>query len=301
MALPRAERCSARPGDRGTAPTRRGDSQQPPFAAPRAARRPLPGPPEARAAERRAPAARAPPEGRPGALQKPPAEAATVPHDGGSTRDGGSEVGEDSDAAPPSTGEALPGPLLLASLCRPQFGSSSSALSDGSIGHPTFCRSACVVVQAGTRCPRGPACTWCPDPSCKTRRRLDKRTRSLFREMDDLIKISVVWPVLKSKVDELGFGSVATRALEKWRVDVMSMPEFAGRPLDVRLLKPHCVKGLRRLRLTDLCACPILPEGVVERTERLLRELRALERIRTHMTASPMSFATLQNNVPNSL
>ncbi|CAK0849949.1 unnamed protein product [Prorocentrum cordatum] len=291
MELPPAERCSERPGDRVIAPTRWGDSRQPPSQLPGPPDSRL-GPPEAKAAGRRAHAARGPPEGP----RKPPAEAAEAPHGGGSAR--GAEGGEGSGTVPSWACKSPPGALGIASLSGPKFCSSCSVPSDGSIGHPTFCRLACALVRSGTRCPRGPECAWCHEPSCKSRRYLDKQTRSLFREMDDLTKISVVWPALKSKVDELGFGSVATRALDKWRGDVMNMPEFAGQPLDVRLLNPYCVEGLRRLRLTDLCARPILPEGVVERTERLLTELRVFERMRTHMMVSPVSCATLGGNAP---
>lgn len=106
---------------------------------------------------------------------------------------------------------------------------------------------------------------------------MDKKNRALFREMDDFSKIDMVWPFLKTKVDELGLGSVATQALEKWRSDVMSMPQFAERPLNVCPPDPYSAEGLRRLRLVDLCSCPILPHDVVERTYRLLSELRTLQ------------------------
>ncbi|CAK0874667.1 unnamed protein product [Prorocentrum cordatum] len=231
-------------------------------------------------------AARCPERPRgPRVLRRPPAFAPTPSGGGapGAARGGGPERGGEVGAAPCRGSAAVPGaPPDVADIPRPRFCGQCSPSSEGSIGHPRFCRSGCVHVLAGTRCPRGPDCTWCHDPSCKTRRHLDKRSRQLFREMDDLSKIRTVWPVLKSKMDEVGLGGVATRALEKWRCDITSMPEFAGHPQDVRLPSQHCLERLRRFRLTDLCACPILPECVAERTERLLMELRAFERTRIY-------------------
>jgi len=94
--------------------------------------------------------------------------------------------------------------------------------------------------------------------------------------LDDISKIGIVWGVLGAKVGELGLGQEAAQALEKWRCDVMSMPQVAGRPLSVQRLQPALSKELHALRITDLCVRPILPDGVVERTGRLLVELRTI-------------------------
>lgn len=197
---------------------------------------------------------------------------------------------EDLGALPSLASESPPCAPSAESIPRPSFCSSASPLSVGSIGHPTLCNSACVHAQAGTSCPRGHVCTWCHDPHCTRRKYLDKRNRILLRKVDDFTKIAIVWPILTTKVDELGLGSAATQALEKWHSDVMSMPQFAGLPQLAGLarLYPHdrYVEGLRRLRLIDLCACPILPDGVLERTERLLMELRTFAACKL-MTVAP--------------
>ncbi|CAK0857447.1 unnamed protein product [Prorocentrum cordatum] len=168
-------------------------------------------------------------------------------------------------------------PPSLASIPRPRFCSSYRPLSAGSIGHPTFCQTLCLFVRGGGHCPRGPGCAWCHHPSCKKKRYLDKKTRMLFRQMDDLTRITTVLPCLQAKIHELDSGTAATRALEKWRDDIMRMPQFAGHSLDAPGLEPYCVEALRRLSLTDLCGYPILPESVVACTKRLLMELMASE------------------------
>jgi len=105
---------------------------------------------------------------------------------------------------------------------------------------------------------------------------LCKRSRTSFSLLDDCAKFGVVWPVLAAKVGELGLGKGAAQALERWRCDVVSMPQVAGRPLTVQLLNRNLSKELNALRIADLCVRPILPDGVVERTDRLLVELRTL-------------------------
>ncbi|CAK0857445.1 unnamed protein product [Prorocentrum cordatum] len=179
-----------------------------------------------------------------------------------------------------SRSQSTSGALLLqeaACFCCVVFCSSYRPLSAGSIGHPTFCQTLCLFVRGGGHCPRGPGCAWCHHPSCKKKRYLDKKTRMLFRQMDDLTRITTVLPCLQAKIHELDSGTAATRALEKWRDDIMRMPQFAGHSLDAPGLEPYCVEALRRLSLTDLCGYPILPESVVACTKRLLMELMASE------------------------
>jgi hypothetical protein len=94
----------------------------------------------------------------------------------------------------------------------------------------------------------------------------------------------MLWPILSTKVGELGLGDRATQALEKWRCDVMSMPQFAGRPMGVRLPNPNMLKELNTMKLSDLCVRAILPDCVVERTERLLIELRVLASVTYKLT-----------------
>lgn len=110
----------------------------------------------------------------------------------------------------------------------------------------------------------------------------------MCRKMDEPRKIGIVWTVLKAKVDEIGLGIGATQALEKWRSDVMRMPQFAGRILNVRLLDAQRLTSLLRelsnMTLSDLCHCPILPDGVVQRTENLLKELRTIALVADKVT-----------------
>jgi len=146
----------------------------------------------------------------------------------------------------------------------------------GSVGHPKLCQSLCRHVASGGRCPHGGACTMCHNPRCARRSCLCKKSRAVFGGVDDCSKIGMVWPVLQAKVGELGLGSRAAQALEEWRYDVVGLPQFAGRPMGVRLLSPSLLKELNGMMLSDLCTRPILPDGVVERTKRLLIELRAM-------------------------
>jgi len=148
--------------------------------------------------------------------------------------------------------------------------------SIGSIGHPKLCNSLCLHVERGTCCPHGAACTRCHNPRCARRRCLCKKSRTVLSQVDDCAKFGMVWPILKTKVDELGLGNRAAQALEKWRCDVMSMPEFAGRPMGVRLSNPTMLKELNAMKLSDLCVRPILPDGAHERAGLLLIELRII-------------------------
>ncbi|CAK0832140.1 unnamed protein product [Prorocentrum cordatum] len=115
-------------------------------------------------------------------------------------------------------------------------------------------------------------------------RRLCKQTRTLFGQMDDRGKVCAVWPVLRAKVEELGLGHGAVRALERWRGDVTSMPQLAGLPMSVRQLNRSHSSALDKTRLSDLCAQPILPDCVAERTERLLAELRIIASVTSKLT-----------------
>ncbi|CAK0857444.1 unnamed protein product [Prorocentrum cordatum] len=287
METPRAERCPQRP--RGTGPlpapapagprSPRGDGEPTlPTALPaasRPARRPSPR------AAREPPGRRAPPRVRPRRGAQRPPEAALLGPARRRPRAAAGAARALSRGGPghgvfPGLDGAAPRPDL-ASIPRPRFCSSYRPLSAGSIGHPTFCQTLCLFVRGGGHCPRGPGCAWCHHPSCKKKRYLDKKTRMLFRQMDDLTRITTVLPCLQAKIHELDSGTAATRALEKWRDDIMRMPQFAGHSLDAPGLEPYCVEALRRLSLTDLCGYPILPESVVACTKRLLMELMASE------------------------
>jgi hypothetical protein len=102
--------------------------------------------------------------------------------------------------------------------------------------------------------------------------------------MDDLSKIVTLLPFVRAKIDELGLGIVATQALEKWRSDVMSMPQFAGRPMSAPLPSPNLSKELSKVTLSELCVSTLLPDGVAERTERLLMELRVVASVARRLT-----------------
>lgn len=156
--------------------------------------------------------------------------------------------------------------------------------SIGSVGHPKLCSSLCMHVGSGSCCPHGAACTRCHDPRCARRRCLCKRSRTVLSQVDDCSKIGMLWLVLQTKVSELGLGDRAMQALEKWRCDVMSMPQFAGRPMGVRLPNPNMLKELNTMKLSDLCVRAIMPDCVVERTVRLLMELRILASVTFKLT-----------------
>merc|ERR1719356_2141314 len=79
--------------------------------------------------------------------------------------------------------------------------------SIGSIGHPKLCQSLCRHIKSGSCCPYGAACTRCHNPDCARRRCLCKRSRTVLSQVDDFTKIGMVWPVLKTKVGELGLGN----------------------------------------------------------------------------------------------
>jgi hypothetical protein len=103
--------------------------------------------------------------------------------------------------------------------------------------------------------------------------------------MDGLSKIGTVWPFLMAKVDELCLGVGATQALVKWRSDIMSMPQFAGHPLNVHLLNPNEAKELNKMTLADLCSSnSIFSDVVAERTDHLMMELRIIATVACKFT-----------------
>jgi len=131
---------------------------------------------------------------------------------------------------PPMAAQAAPGPV------------SPTLPSNGSLGHPDLCRSACVFVVGGT-CLNGQTCTYCHLPHDEKRAKLDKRQRGWLKELSEAQLLPILLDHMQARAEDKGFARQAMGLLQLLQRRLRVLP-LAARP--ERVLAPKKLRNLDR-------------------------------------------------------
>eukprot|EP00439_Symbiodinium_sp_Y106_P015336 s3325_g2.t1 len=151
---------------------------------------------------------------------------------------------------PPMAAQAAPGPV------------SPTLPSNGSLGHPDLCRSACVFVVGGT-CLNGQTCTYCHLPHDEKRAKLDKRQRGWLKELSEAQLLPILLDHMQARAEDKGFARQAMGLLQLLQRRLRVLP-LAARPEKVLAPKKLRNLDLALSRMTFFQLLRLAPQDRVE-------------------------------------